>query len=154
MGQSAPIAVSRFQLRGILHPTSARIAQRGVAWLISMVVRVATAYLGAARSALLALKFNGQRRVAERLAALMVAPFANEIRTADMVMPVPLHPSRKRELLRRVRGCQCAPMYWRVRVRPPRRHVSRAKSDGAMWLARSHWSRPKLRARLKGGVFC
>ena len=132
MGQSAPIAVSRFQLRGILHPTSARIAQRGVAWLISMVVRVATAYLGAARSALLALKFNGQRRVAERLAALMVAPFANEIRTADMVMPVPLHPSRKRELLRRVRGCQCAPMYWRVRVRPPRRHVSRARSDGAM----------------------
>lgn len=68
---------------------------RGVAHLDG--VRVATAYLGAARSALLALKFNGQRRVAERLAALMVAPFANEIRTADMVMPVPLHPSRKRE---------------------------------------------------------
>ncbi|HEU5348121.1 MAG TPA: double zinc ribbon domain-containing protein, partial [Ktedonobacterales bacterium] len=60
-------------------------------------VRVATTYAGAARAALLALKFGGQRRVAERLAILMVAPFQCDIHMADMVIPVPLHHTRQRE---------------------------------------------------------
>lgn len=57
-------------------------------------IRVATDYAGAARTALLALKFAGQRRVAEPLASLMAAPFQCDIHTADMVIPVPLHSSR------------------------------------------------------------
>ncbi len=60
-------------------------------------VRVATDYAGAARTALLALKFAGQRRVAEPLATLMVAPFECDIRSVDLVIPVPLHPSHQRE---------------------------------------------------------
>lgn len=60
-------------------------------------VRVATSYTGAARKAVLALKFGGQQRVAERLATLMMAPFQCDIHMADMVIPVPLHASRRRE---------------------------------------------------------
>lgn len=60
-------------------------------------VRVATSYTGAVRPAILALKFRGQRRVAECLAPLMIAPFQSDIHPADMVIPVPLHASRRRE---------------------------------------------------------
>jgi ComF family protein len=60
-------------------------------------VRVATDYAGAARTALLSLKFAGQRRVAEPLATLMVAPFECDIRSVDLVIPVPLHTGRQRE---------------------------------------------------------
>lgn len=60
-------------------------------------IRVATVYTGAVRHAVLALKFRGQRRVAEYLAPRMIAPFQSDIHTADMVIPVPLHSSRRRE---------------------------------------------------------
>ncbi len=60
-------------------------------------VRVTTTYAGAVRPAILALKFRGQRRVAECLAPLMGAPFQSDIHTADIVIPVPLHASRRRE---------------------------------------------------------
>ncbi len=60
-------------------------------------VRVAVTYAGAVRPAILALKFRGQRRVAERLAPLMAAPFQADVHTADMIIPVPLHTSRRRE---------------------------------------------------------
>ena len=60
-------------------------------------VRVAAAYAGAARTAVLALKFGGQRRVAERLATLMTAPFWCDIKVADFVIPMPLHATRHRE---------------------------------------------------------
>lgn len=60
-------------------------------------VRVAAIYAGAVRPAILALKFRGQRRVAESLAPLMGAPFQADIHIADMVIPVPLHASRRRE---------------------------------------------------------
>ena len=60
-------------------------------------VRVATTYEGAARTAILALKFRGQRRVAERLATLMTVPFWCDIQRADIVLPMPLHASRQRE---------------------------------------------------------
>lgn len=59
--------------------------------------RVVTDYAGAARTALLALKFGGERRVAERLATLMLAPFQCDIHSADLVIPVPLHVQRQRE---------------------------------------------------------
>lgn len=71
------------------------VAGRGVAHLDG--VRVATTYQGAARSALLALKFGSQRRVAARLAILMAAPYTSDIHTADIIIPVPLHASRRRE---------------------------------------------------------
>jgi ComF family protein len=60
-------------------------------------IRVAAIYTGAVRPSILALKFRGQRRVAERLAPLLQAPFQSDIHTADMVIPVPLHASRRRE---------------------------------------------------------
>lgn len=60
-------------------------------------IRVAAIYAGAVRPAILALKFRGQRRVAVCLAPLMIAPFQSDIHTADMVIPVPLHASRRRE---------------------------------------------------------
>lgn len=60
-------------------------------------VRVTVEYTGAARTAVIALKFGGQRRVAERLATLMSTPFWCDIKIADIVIPMPLHASRKRE---------------------------------------------------------
>lgn len=60
-------------------------------------IRVATSYTGAVRPAILALKFRGQQRVAACLAPLMTAPFQSSIHSADMVIPVPLHASRRRE---------------------------------------------------------
>ena len=60
-------------------------------------VRVAAVYTGAARTAVIALKFRGQRRVAERLATLMTVPFWCDIQRADIVLPMPLHASRQRE---------------------------------------------------------
>lgn len=60
-------------------------------------VRVTVEYTGAARTAIIALKFGGQRRVAERLATLMSTPFWCDIKIADIVIPMPLHASRQRE---------------------------------------------------------
>ena len=60
-------------------------------------VRVAVDYAGAARTAIIAFKFGGQRRVAERLATLMSTPFWCDIKIADFVIPMPLHASRQRE---------------------------------------------------------
>jgi ComF family protein len=60
-------------------------------------VRVATTYEGAARKAIIALKFRGQRRVAERLVTLLTVPFWCDIQVADIVIPMPLHAHRQRE---------------------------------------------------------
>jgi ComF family protein len=60
-------------------------------------VRVATDYAGKARTAILALKFGGQRRVAGALATLLVVPFQGDIRTVDLVIPVPLSAARLRD---------------------------------------------------------
>ena len=60
-------------------------------------VRVATTYEGAARTAIIALKFRGQRRVAERLVTLLTVPFWCDIQVADIVIPMPLHAHRQRE---------------------------------------------------------
>jgi len=86
-------------ISGAGHPATALCPDcavgRGVAYLDG--VRVATTYQGAARSALLALKFGSQRRVAARLATLLAPPYTSDIHTADIVIPVPLHASRRRE---------------------------------------------------------
>lgn len=102
-------------------------------------IRVATVYTGAVRPAILALKFRGQRRVAECLAPLMTAPFQSDIHTADMVIPVPLHASRRRErgynqaelLVRAFASLQdlpvCADVLMRVRATEAQTHLSQAE---------------------------
>ncbi|HEU4784165.1 MAG TPA: ComF family protein [Ktedonobacterales bacterium] len=96
----APICVRCGQaIRVTTHSTSSLCADcangRGPKHLDG--IRVATVYTRAVRPAVLALKFRGQRRVAKYLAPLMIAPFQSDIHTADMVIPVPLHASRRRE---------------------------------------------------------
>jgi ComF family protein len=59
--------------------------------------RAAGAYDGALRSIIHALKYGGRRSLAGPLAALMVARGAEILTGADAVVPVPLHPSRRRE---------------------------------------------------------
>jgi ComF family protein len=79
-------------------------------------------YEGGLRTVIHELKYRGKRRVAVRLAeALLAAPGAQELlRGSDVLVPVPLHPRRRRErgfnqaevlaqeLARRV-GRPCAP---------------------------------------------
>lgn len=60
-------------------------------------VRVATAYEGAARSVIHALKFQGERRLAEPLGKLLAVTYTREELRADVVVPVPLHPARQRD---------------------------------------------------------
>lgn len=60
-------------------------------------LRAAGVYEGAVRQAILALKFRGQRRVARPLANLLAACYAREALSADLIVPIPLHSSRRRE---------------------------------------------------------
>jgi ComF family protein len=59
----------------------------------------AGAYDGALRAIVHALKYDGRRSLAKPLAGLMRSRCAELFRNADCLIPVPLHPSR-----RRVRG--------------------------------------------------
>jgi ComF family protein len=54
-------------------------------------LRAASVYEVAARSAILALKFGGQRRLAEPLGELLAAACRHEGLQADLIVPVPLH---------------------------------------------------------------
>lgn len=56
----------------------------------------ASVYEGAARKAILALKFEGQRRVAGPLAELLAAMVREAGEHPDVIVPVPLHGSRRR----------------------------------------------------------
>ena len=60
-------------------------------------LRAASIYEGAVRQAILALKFRGQRRVAVPLADLLAACYHREQLAADLIVPIPLHVSRRRE---------------------------------------------------------
>jgi ComF family protein len=60
-------------------------------------LRAAGVYEGAVRQAILALKFHGQRRVASPLAGLLAACCRHEALSADLIIPIPLHASRRRE---------------------------------------------------------
>ena len=68
---------------------------RGPAALTAM--RAALIYEGPARQAILALKFRGQRRVAEPLGDLLADLCIQQDIPIDIVVPVPLHPTRKRQ---------------------------------------------------------
>jgi ComF family protein len=54
-------------------------------------------YDGSLRAILHALKYEGRRSLARPLAALMRTRGADVLRGADWLVPVPLHPSRRRE---------------------------------------------------------
>ena len=97
-------------------------------------------YEGGLRSVIHELKYRGKRRVAGRLAeALLAEPGARELlRGSDVVVPVPLHPRRRRErgfnqaevlageLARRV-GRPCAPLALvRRKDTPPQAGLSAA----------------------------
>ena len=59
--------------------------------------RAVGGYDGALRAIVHALKYEGRRSLARPLAALMRARGADMLAGADWVVPVPLHPSRRRE---------------------------------------------------------
>jgi ComF family protein len=68
---------------------------RGPAHLTSL--RAATVYDGVIRSAILAYKFGGARRLAEPLGAMLTEVYRREGLAADLVTHVPLHVSRRRQ---------------------------------------------------------
>jgi ComF family protein len=73
-------------------PTCA--AGRGPHALTSL--RIATIYAGPARKAIHALKYEGQRRVAVSLGDLLAETLRATDERADLILPVPLHPTRQR----------------------------------------------------------
>jgi len=59
--------------------------------------RAAGLHTGSLRAILHALKYDGRRSLAAPLAALMRAAGSELVQSCDAVVPVPLHPSRRRE---------------------------------------------------------
>jgi ComF family protein len=59
--------------------------------------RAIGAYDGALRAIVHAFKYDGRRSLAPPLAAMMRARGSDVLATADVVVPVPLHPARRRE---------------------------------------------------------
>jgi predicted amidophosphoribosyltransferase len=59
-------------------------------------LRAASVYESAVRDAILALKFRGQRRLADPLAGVLATAYARESLAADLLVAVPLHRARRR----------------------------------------------------------
>ena len=124
-------------------------------------LRVAVIYEGAARQAILALKYRGQRRVAEPLGQWLAAECQRAGLAPDLMVPVPLHGGRQRargynqaELLARHCGRALgipmrADLLTRQRDTPPQVRLSReqrqANVAGAFALRR-----PALAEALRG----
>jgi ComF family protein len=87
--------------------------------------RAIGAYDGALRAIVHALKYEGRRSLARRLAALMRVRGADVLIGADWVVPVPLHPSRRRE-----RGFNQAADLARHLGVPPRAALRRTRATG------------------------
>jgi ComF family protein len=62
-----------------------------------VITRAIGSYDGALRAIVHAFKYDGRRSLAARLGALMQARGADALRGANAAVPVPLHPSRRRE---------------------------------------------------------
>ncbi len=60
-------------------------------------VRAAAAYEGNVRLAILALKFRGQRRIAEPLGDLLADVARRQLPAVQLAIPVPLHEARRRQ---------------------------------------------------------
>lgn len=70
---------------------------QGIAPVSLSRLRAATLYEGLAREAVLALKYEGTRRLAEPLGDLLAAAARRDELTPDLVVAVPLHDDRQRE---------------------------------------------------------
>lgn len=88
--------------------------------------RAAGHYDGALRSILHAFKYEGRRQLAPPLAAMMLESGAQILKSADCVVPVPLHPWRRAqrgfnqaEDLARHLGMPMRRALWRVRATAP-----------------------------------
>ena len=99
--------------------------------------RAIGAYDGALRSIVHALKYDGRRSLAKPLGALMRARGTDVLGGADLAVPVPLHPSRRRErgfnqaedLARQV-GLPIISAIRRVRRTPAQADLPAAKRHG------------------------
>jgi ComF family protein len=94
-------------------------------------------YDGALRSIVHALKYDGRRSLAKPLGAMMRARCAEVLSDADLAVPVPLHPSRRRERgfnqaedLARHIGLPIAAALRRVRRTPPQADLPAGKRHG------------------------
>ena len=90
------------------------------------IARAAGHYEGALRAILHAFKYDGRRRLARPLSALMRAAGAPLLKDADCVVPVPLHPWKRArrgfnqaEDLSRHLGVPVQRVLWRVRATAP-----------------------------------
>lgn len=94
-------------------------------------------YEGALRSIVHALKYEGRRSLAKPLGAMMRTRCADVLADADLAVPVPLHPSRRRErgfnqaedLARHV-GLPVAAALRRVRRTPPQADLPAGRRHG------------------------
>jgi ComF family protein len=94
-------------------------------------------YEGALRSIVHALKYEGRRSLARPLGAMMRTRCADVLLDADLAVPVPLHPSRRRErgfnqaddLARHV-GLPIANALRRVRRTPPQADLPASRRHG------------------------
>ena len=89
-------------------------------------IRASGEYEGALREILQAFKYDGRRRLARPLGAMMRAAGAEILRDADSVVPVPLHPWRRMRRgfnqaddLARELGLPLARALWRRRATAP-----------------------------------
>ena len=94
-------------------------------------------YEGALRSIVHALKYEGRRSLAKPLAAMMRARCGDVLSDADLAVPVPLHPSRRRERgfnqaedLARYVGLPIAAALRRVRRTPPQAELPAGRRHG------------------------
>jgi ComF family protein len=95
-----PPAMPRCEHCGLTLPAAAPLCPAcadGVGPMRLACLRAATEYAGPAREAILALKYRQQRAVAAPLAHLLAQAVAREGIGADLIAPVPLHSSRRRE---------------------------------------------------------
>lgn len=112
---------------------------------------VARPYDGSLASAIRALKFRRQRRLAAPLSALLLEAVERAGVSVDVVVPMPLHAERKRQrgfnqaallarpLARQLRAPLCDDLLKRVRATEPQTRLSvdrrRANVEGAFMLA-------------------
>jgi ComF family protein len=102
-------------------------------------IRVALRYEGGARKAIHALKYNGQRRLAEPLGDLLAEAYRREPWPVELIVPMPLHATRERQrgynqamLLARSCGTRLGvpvrgELLRRVRATESQTHLSRAE---------------------------
>lgn len=91
-------------------------------------------YEGSLRAIVHALKYDGRRQIARPLGAMLAARGADILAGADLVVPVPLHPSRQRargfnqaaELARHM-GLPVTPALRRVRATPSQTDLPAAR---------------------------